>query len=176
MTKVIRTVQGMRRCRTAQVPHRFSGGGRTLTIRSLVRIVPAVLATSFFLCGSRAYADDPQLVPGLWRAWLDSPGGELPFGLELTRSDDGWSGVVINGTERLETPAISWDGDVLVIAFEHYDSAVRARVSEDGRRLDGEWKKRQGIDEWSQLPFHATAGDKVRFKPLPTAKSSRLPR
>jgi len=43
---------------------------------------------------------------GEWRAWLDSPGGELPFGLELRHDGDQLSATVINGSERIPVPRV----------------------------------------------------------------------
>ena len=42
-----------------------------------------------------------------WRAWLDSPGGELPFGLELRDGLDGPSAVLINGSERIPVTRVA---------------------------------------------------------------------
>ena len=60
------------------------------------------------------------------------------------------------------------DGEV-VLEFDHYDSRIQARVSEDGARLDGEWIKRRGPDQWTKMAFHAVAGAEPRF-PLSPSK------
>ncbi|MCX4245599.1 TlpA family protein disulfide reductase [Paraliomyxa miuraensis] len=75
---------------------------------------------------------------GTWRATLASTGGELPFRLELRSSADGTLGAtIVNGPERLEPSRVAWDGDELVIAFDVYDSEIRARGDADA--LSGTW-------------------------------------
>jgi len=106
-----------------------------------------------------------ELKAGAWRAWFDSPGGELPFGIELERRGDGWGAWLVNEPERIEVPRVEVAGAQLTFDIEHYDATLTAAISEDGTRLDGEWKKRGRNDQWSTLPFHAVAGPRPRFQP-----------
>ncbi|MBI3844144.1 MAG: TlpA family protein disulfide reductase [Planctomycetes bacterium] len=110
-----------------------------------------------------AAAGDASIRVGPWRAWLDSPGGELPFGLDVEKRDATWRAWLVNGPERIEIPKVSFVGGQIVLDVDHYDSIVRATPSADGARLDGEWKKRRGPDAYAKLPFHATAGTAARF-------------
>jgi thiol-disulfide isomerase/thioredoxin len=110
---------------------------------------------------------------GRWHAWLDSPGGELPFGLVITPSADGIEAVVINGEERIRVDNARIDGENLVIAFPHYDSTIRAVIDRGAGRLDGEWTKRSR-DGWSRLPFHATRGERDRFE-IETPRQAEAP-
>ncbi len=55
--------------------------------------------------------DSTQRVPH--RAWLESPGGPLPFGLGLPRPDGDSVAVLVNGAERIEMPGIGQDGHAL---------------------------------------------------------------
>jgi len=107
----------------------------------------------------------PQPATGLWGAWLDSPGGELAFALDLAQGEDGWSAHLVNGVERIPVPLASWEGDVLTLDIDHYDSVITATLSDDGRALDGEWVKRRGTDAWTHMGFHARAGapDRASF-------------
>ncbi|MCZ6597213.1 MAG: HEAT repeat domain-containing protein, partial [Planctomycetota bacterium] len=110
---------------------------------------------------------DPGLATGAWRAWLDSPGGELPFGIELVASADGGLGAfLVNGEERIPVTRVTRSGGEVTIEIEHYDSRIVAAVTDDGRRLDGTWTRRSGPDSWSKLPFHAAAGKGPRFAPF----------
>lgn len=104
---------------------------------------------------------------GTWRAWLDSPGGELPFGLQLIEYKGRWTAAILNGAERIEIPTVQRQGDDLVLAIPHYDSIIKAKSNADGSRLDGEWKKRGKGDRVVTMKFHAEAGKVERF--LPTA-------
>ena len=97
-----------------------------------------------------------------WRAWLQLPSGRLPFGLEL---EDGpvpraW---IHNAQERLAIDDVGVRGDSLFLGFPHYDSWIRARRTDGGRRLRGQWSQRRGRHEVEVLPFAAEAGDRRRF-------------
>ena len=107
----------------------------------------------------------------MWRAWIESPGGELPFGLELRSVDGGWRGWLWNGEERIGLPRVEVRGGELEIGIDHYDSTLHARVSEDGRGVDGEWLRRRGPTRWSRMGFHGRFHDEndrpPRFLPRP---------
>lgn len=106
------------------------------------------------------------LPQGRWRAWLDVPGGELPFALESRGAPGALEFAVINGSESIpirEVRATVADG--VVLGFPHYDSEIRALASLEGARLDGSWRKRRGPNSWIEIPFHAIFGDRGRFPP-----------
>lgn len=101
-------------------------------------------------------------------AWLESPGGNLHFGVELT--DAATPGkrevTIINGRERILLPVEigPWvtrqpqnpgqDGDI-IIRIDHYDSQLSGRFwQEIPLGFTGEWRKRRGTVEWTKLPFH----------------------
>ena len=115
----------------------------------------------------------------LWRAWLDSPGGELPFLLEIATGVAGDQLVTIrNGEERIPVPVVNQvEGEDVVfeLAFPHYDATIRAKVSDDALRMDGEYAKRLGPERWRRLPFHAVEAeaDTTRF-PRPAAPAVDL--
>jgi len=108
---------------------------------------------------------------GMWRAWLDSPGGELPFGLEfVTVGPIGWDTWIHNGTERTKLTGTIWNGKQIVIMIDHYDASIVAHVSEDGAELNGTWSKRSAKTAASQLPFHAVFDETQRFTKTPNWK------
>lgn len=115
------------------------------------------------LAGAPLQGPPHELSDGIWRAWLDSPGGDLPFGIEFQKSVGGPKAWIINGQERIAVPGVAWEGEELVMDIDHYDSKIRAKVGEGGRRLDGQWTKRRGSDRWTKMAFHATAGVSSRF-------------
>lgn len=108
-------------------------------------------------------ADRSPLAEGRWRAWLDTPGGPLPFGLELARDGDDWTAVVLNGDERIAVPSVVPTADGLALDIPHYDSRIDATAAGDGRFLEGTWTKRRGADRVARLGFHAVAGRVPRF-------------
>lgn len=103
------------------------------------------------------------LTTGPWRAWLESPGGELPFGLEFRKDESGWHAAIINGAERIEIPQLTIGPTKVVLQIPYYDSAIEAQVVDRGKRLEGEWKKRGRNDKWTKMNFFADAGDTARF-------------
>jgi len=111
-------------------------------------------------------------VEGPWRAWLDCPGGELPFGIEIERENGELRASWVNGTERIDIPGTSLDGVTLVFDMPHYDSRIEARV--DGGKLEGTWRKRRGLDEWTEMDFHARRGELPRFHEVDVAPSEAI--
>ena len=110
-----------------------------------------------------ALAAEPPV--GLWRGWLDCPGGEIPFHFELQRDGESskWSGWLINDPDRAAIPKVTWDGTELVLDISHYDSTLRAKPNAAGDQWDGTWRKRAKADKWVEMPFHAKPGRLPRF-------------
>lgn len=100
---------------------------------------------------------------GMWRAWLDSPGGQLPFGLEFKIDRGKRRAWIINHPERIPVPIVTVDGGHVRLAIDYYDSALTAVLSDDGKRMDGLWRRKSAGDAWSELDFHAIAGKAPRF-------------
>lgn len=113
-------------------------------------------------------AAPPPEVPlpsGVWRAWLDSPGGELRFRFELQADADGMRVWLLNGEER--TPA-SWantKGDEVTFEWADFDSVLRARILNGGTALAGTWDKQASATTRVQLGFHAQFGDDALAPP-----------
>ena len=129
-----------------------------------MKSVLLVLFTAVLLAGCADPGTD-RLAEGEWRAWLDSPGGELPFGLEFSRNGATLEVVIVNGSERIRVPRVEENGAELVLGIDHYDSTLVATVAERGRRVTGRWEKTTGPGQVSSLPFEATAGRQDRFGP-----------
>ncbi len=133
------------------------------------------LACGIILIGSISFAEEPPLQTGPWRAWLDSPGGQLPFGIEFVNEGINLRAWLINSPERIEVPRVEWDGPRLVLGIDHYDSTIQATLSRDGTRLDGQWIKRPGMDKTVKMTFHAEAGAAPRFARSSANPAERLP-
>ncbi len=113
-------------------------------------------------------------ISGSWRCWLDSPGGELPFGLMLAKQGGTtYRGVIVNGSERIAIPDCTFDNGKLVIDISHYDSKIEATIGDSPRgRFEGRWKKRRGVDRYSDMAFHAERGNDRRFPWPPDAAAA----
>jgi len=104
---------------------------------------------------------------GRWHAWLESPGGDLPFELEFARGTDGPQVWICNGEERLAASSVVQAGSQVVIELSFYDAALRAEVNGAGRRLAGLYSRRRNKSEWVTMIFQAEFGAVPRFPPAP---------
>ena len=98
---------------------------------------------------------DQRPASGSWSAWLEGPGGEVPFILDLVHEDDrihAW--IATGGGERIEIPEVSREGEQLCLAMDDGGSRIRAVMDSEGKRLSGEWTAHDG----SSLVFVAEAG------------------
>ncbi len=118
-------------------------------------------------------ASNGDLLVGAWRAVLLSPGGELPFTLEISETAGELSAVAVSGDERAPFSEVSIAGDEVVLAIDWYDSRIDARMEGDDR-LVGRWQKTipGGV---SGLDFQAVKGDTERFRPVANAAAAPAP-
>ena len=65
---------------------------------------------------------------GHWRGVLTSPGGELPFGLEISEDAEGLHAAMLNGEERAPFSSVKVDGNLVVLEAEWYDSVDHGRA------------------------------------------------
>lgn len=110
--------------------------------------------------------EEGEIRSGAWQAWLDSPGGRLPFDLELKQATDGLTGFIFNGDSRIELPHIEQLDDEITIFIDHYDAKLFGKIIAHGTRIDGLWRKHGRGEAWSELPFHALATKRPRFPSL----------
>lgn len=127
--------------------------------------------------GPSATSDARDDISARYRAWIDSPGGELPFGLTIEAdpggaADSGYRATVHNGSESIEIPICTFVDGELRLEFPHYDSRISATLTDTGD-LAGNWnRRRSGADEWSDMPFHAARGVEARFPELENGPST----
>ncbi|MCP3977730.1 MAG: TlpA family protein disulfide reductase [bacterium] len=126
----------------------------------VLRILIAACLTLTAACT----ADVGPSGPDLWHAWLDSPGGDLPFGLELALDGEKPRAWLLNGPERIEVPRVENDGGVLTLGIDFYGSRVEARWVDDAYRLEGNWTRKGLAGRETTLAFHATRGARRRFE------------
>lgn len=104
-------------------------------------------------------------VAGIWRAWIESPGGELPFSLLIDDTGSELRAQIGNGSEWIDIPSCTFEGASLVFEMPHYDSRFNLTPGSDGV-WSGRWKKRRGKDKWADMFLHATRNDARRFTDL----------
>lgn len=131
------------------------GGSRGVAI-----LAPGMLAVALLAgCGG-----DRPLSRGPWRAWLASPGGDIPFGLEIDGHGEDLTARIVNGEESIEVTDIALEGRRLRLGFPHYASAITADLAPGGDRLVGEWVRRSGPGKETRMTFHAIHGEHPRFE------------
>ncbi len=127
--------------------------------------IPFVFASFITLVTACSQSSDPATVqPGQYRAVLQTPGGELPFGLDIqpTAGKPGMYTVfALNGPERLPLDSARVEDDSLRISAGLFESELVAKI--DGNTLRGQWRRHRTPDEVVTLPFEATAGYDYRF-------------
>ncbi|MEZ0540684.1 peroxiredoxin family protein [Fibrella arboris] len=112
---------------------------------------------------------------GIWRAALETSGGQLPFGLDIKPAAKAGKYTVfaINGAERLPMDEATLQGDTLHMPMGLFESELVAKV--DGDRLTGTWRKRRVNDQFQLVPFSARFGEASRFNvPAGVAPSGDL--
>jgi thiol-disulfide isomerase/thioredoxin len=110
-------------------------------------------------------AAEPPLA-GVWRAVLSSPGGELPFTLDVTGEEGALRAVIGNGDEEAPLSSVERQGSRVVLRFDWYDSEITAELDDSGGRMAGRWRKTVPDGE-STLAFAAARGEERRFLPPP---------
>ncbi|MEZ5963649.1 MAG: TlpA disulfide reductase family protein [Planctomycetota bacterium] len=113
--------------------------------------------------------DAPSLaVPlpsGVWRAWLDSPGGDLAFRLEIENEGNGLRAWLHTGDERTPASVVTAEGARATFVWGDYDSVLRAEICTGGTSLEGTWDKQASATERVCLGFHARYGEDARSVP-----------
>lgn len=137
---------------------------RNLALSSLLLLVSAL--------GAEGAARAQHAAPGAWRAWLDSPGGPVPFRLELAAQGETLTAQLVSAGERTELTLSHPAPNALKLEMPWYDAWLEGTVAADGKSIDGAWKKRRGPDTWATLPFHARHGDGALFAPEPPGSAT----
>ncbi len=109
---------------------------------------------------------------GTYRAVLETPGGELPFGLQLVRKGSQVVGYLLNGEERLPLREVKIAGSHLEIKMPGYENVLQADAA--GNRLTGEVFLVKLAGKNQHVPLHATLGEQYRFFAKPIKNSADL--
>ena len=109
---------------------------------------------------------------GTYRAVLRTPGGDLPFGLQLVKEGAVTIGYLLNGHERLRLSDVEITGSHLQINMPGYQTRLDADAN--GTSLDGEvyLDKLGGKDQ--HIPLHATLGETYRFFEVPSGNDANV--
>ncbi len=119
---------------------------------------------SVMLAGCGYFDSEPQ--PGIYRAIIESPAGELPFGLQLEDSGDaeaGFSAFILNGAERIEVQGVGRAERKLVLTLPGDKSTLT--FAAHGKKLVGTVRLAQEDGSGHEFPFQAELGKAYRFFP-----------
>src|SRR5512139_2756968 len=120
-------------------------GARLVAALSLL----VLLAGAVSGCGSRSR----ELQPGSYRAVLEVPGGELPFGLDVAREESGFVLYLVNGEERVRVPEVVVGEGKVTARMPGLQNTLTARIS--GDELVGEVTLLRAGGETQSLPLKA---------------------
>lgn len=99
-----------------------------------------------------------------WLGMLQSPGGTLPFGIEI--SEDHQSAFAINGEERIPFSDVKIIDGKIELLWEWYDSRIVATLDTGdiatAKSMKGTWTKAATLGKTSSLPFRAVRGKHQR--------------
>jgi len=123
-----------------------------------VLLVAAALASG---CGSRSR----ELQSGSYRAVLELPAGELPFGLDVAREGGAVVLYLVNGEERVRVTEVEVVEGQLTARMPGFENTLTARVR--GRKLEGEVALLRAGGERQVLPLTAELGQTWRFFETP---------
>src|SRR5271155_1662668 len=107
---------------------------------------------------------------GTYRVVLETPGGELPFGLELSQKDGKPVGYLINGQERLLLSDVKITGAHLEIVMPGFLNVLKADAT--GNELRGEVFLVKLNEKNQHVPLRATLGAQYRFFEAPAGDNA----
>jgi hypothetical protein len=136
---------------------------------------PRLIATSTLLAalvvvGAGCTPRSRDLQPGLYRAVIELPGGEVPFGLDVVRGQSGFVLHLVNGKERVTVPAVKAVQGKLTAQLPGTGNLLEARIS--GDELEGEVTLTGTVDGKAVLTFSAVRGQRWRFVEEPRSDNA----
>jgi len=102
-----------------------------------------------------------DLQPGSYRATLDVPGGELPFGLDIAKEEAGFVLYLINGEERARVTDVKAEPGRITARMPGYEHTLTASIVGGDLRGDVTFVRPGGIRV--AVPFRAELGKTWRF-------------
>ena len=133
---------------------------------SAALVVLAAILFATWGCRPRSH----ELEPGSYRAVLQSPGGELPFVLDVAREESGLVLYLVNGKERVRVPEVVVEAGKLTARMPGYENALTATIS--GDELEGEVTLVRAGGQKQTMPLKARRGDAWRFVEEPLADNA----
>jgi peroxiredoxin len=128
---------------------------------SRIALTLSVLALGACHRGAPQPESTALLTPGMYRAVLELPAGELPFGLEIEPEGAATVGYLVNGKERVRLSEVTVLGRHLEMRMPGYENRLVADAR-DGRLL-GEVVLSKAGGNQQHIRLHAQLGQAYRF-------------
>jgi thiol-disulfide isomerase/thioredoxin len=122
-------------------------------------------------CSRNKVPEVNGLQVGPWRAVLQVPGGELPFGMSVAARDGKPVITLINGSNRVEVTEISVQDGEATLLMPGFENRIVARIY--GGRLEGTLTMVKAGGVLQRIPFAATHGETWRFSQAPATGDAR---
>lgn len=116
---------------------------------SIVRLVLTGLLVTIAACGRQV--DEPRT--GRYRASLQLPGGEAPFGLEVSKEGGRFALYLENASERTRVDNVTVTDGELTAVFPGYENSLQADLYRD--RLEGTVTLIKDRSKEQVIPFQA---------------------
>ncbi len=107
-------------------------------------------------------APPPLLIAGRWRGELASPGGELPFAIEI--ENDG-TGALVNADARAPLTDIAVEDGQFRMRVPGHDASIAGVLADRGARLAGTWTAATNAGEIRMSVVATRIGADMRFGP-----------
>jgi len=121
---------------------------------SIVRLILTGLLVTIAACGRPV--DEPRT--GRYRATLQLPGGEAPFGLEVSKENDRFVLYLENAAERTRVENVTLADGELTAVFPGYENSLQARLYRD--RMEGKVTLIKDRSKEQVIPFQARLQEK----------------
>lgn len=134
--------------------------------RTFLRALLLWFALAIVACSQRS--DAPQL--GTYRAVLQLPGGETPFGLEVAQQQQQYVLYLINGAERTRVSDVKIADGEITANFPGYENSLRAKIYRD--KLEGAVTLIKAGGKEQVIPLRAKLGESHRFYAEPATDNA----
>ena len=128
-----------------------------------------IMMTLLSACARDTTPQIDGLKVGPWRAVLQLPGGELPFGMTVSSNAGKPVITLINGSSRVEVTEITVRDGEATLLMPGFENRIVAKI--DGDTLRGTLTMVKAGGALQLIPFVATHGQTWRFSPPETAST-----
>jgi thiol-disulfide isomerase/thioredoxin len=151
-----------------RIPAARTGSREACGWRAASRPAPAAFAILLIAAMLVGCARGPQhLAPGPWRAVLELPGGEAPFGLEIEAARPGATGhppvYLLSGANRVRLDEVVVAGNRVTMLMPGFKNRIDATLDGDVLRGTLTVVKARARDQ--RIPFSARRGPAWGFTP-----------